>query len=597
MVIVTCYVGFYHLFLYFRRFTKHREDLTFAICCFMMSLYGVYCVGMYNSYSLEQGVFFQRRQIAALTLIGTTFIWFVVDYLSVTERKIRNFFELFFIVSALIIIFDKSPMTIILDEPAIKNVQLPWGWTVTYYEVQPGVFVEFVSFMGMMVFVYTFIMARKAFLTGNRNKAKAMMGAIVIFCIGLINDVSVQVGFYQFIYIIEYCYMGIVLLMATSLSNEVVESVLRKEALQESEKKYRDLVDNSLVGIFVIQDNRIRFSNQRFAEIFGYQNPQEVSAISWDEFILTDDRELIQGRMTSVNNNHQMPVHLEFRGVAKNNRLVDIEAFIGHISLEHQPALQGTLVDITARKAAERQLKESSDELVRYNLELEQFVNVTSHHIQEPLRSISSYVQLLARRYKNRLDKKAHEYINFAVQGVERMHRLINDFLIYTQVSKPWQAKNRVSLLTVLKRVCSHLNSILKENQVAVHVDSLPYVFGEESKLELLLNNLILNAVAFKRNDQLHIELFSKDIEGGWQIGIRDDGIGIAPQYHRLIFGLFQKLDNKNCATGTGIGLSVCKKIVEQHHGQIWVESEAGTGSTFYFTLPDHDSIQHGCNN
>ena len=459
------------------------------------------------------------------------------------------------------------------------------------------VFVEFVSFMGMMVFVYTFIMARKAFLTGNRNKAKAMMGAIVIFCIGLINDVSVQVGFYQFIYIVEYCYMGIVLLMATSLSNEVVESALRKEALQESEKKYRDLVDNSLVGIFIIQDNRIRFSNQRFAEIFGYQNPQEVSAISWDEFIFTDDRELIQDRMTSANNNRQMPVHLEFRGVASNDRLVDIEAFIGHISLEHQLALQGTLVDITARKAAERQLKESSDELVRYNLELEQFVNVTSHHIQEPLRSISSYVQLLARRYKDQLDMKAHEYINFAVQGVERMHRLINDFLIYTQVSKPWQAKNRVSLITVLKRVCSHLNSILKENQVAVNVNKLPYVFGEESKLELLLKNLILNAVAFKRNDQLHIELFSKNIEGGWQIGIRDDGIGIAPQYHRLIFGLFQKLDNKNCTTGTGIGLSVCKKIIEQHHGQIWVESEVGIGSTFYFTLPDHDSIQHGWHN
>ena len=597
MVIVTCYVGFYHLFLYYRQFTKRREDLTFAICCFMMSLYGVFCVGMYNSCTLEQGVLFQRRQIAALTLIGTTFLWFVIDYLSVTERKFRNFFALFFIISAVIIIFDRGSMTLELNKPAIKHILLPWGWEVTYYEVEPGFFVEFVSFMGMMVFVYTFIMARKELLKGNRKKAKAMMGAIVIFCIGLINDVSVQVGFYQFIYVIEYCYMGIVLLMATSLSNEVVESALRKEALEESEKKYRDLVDNSLVGIFVVQDKRIKFSNQRFAEIFGFQNPQEVSGVCWDEFVFDEDRELIQSKMMTVDSHHEEPFHLEFRGVTKKSQLVDIEAFIGHISLEHQPALQGTLVDITARKAAERQLQESSDELKRYTLELEQFVNVTSHHIQEPLRTISSYVQLLAKRYENQLDMRAHEYIKFAVQGVNRMHSLINDFLIYTRVSKPWQAKNRVSLLTILKRVCGHLNSVLKENRVDIHVDSLPYVFGEESKLELLLKNLILNAVAFKRNDQLHIELFSKNIEGGWQVGIRDNGIGIAPRYHHLIFGLFQKLDNKNGATGTGIGLSICQKIVEQHHGRIWVESEAGTGSTFYFTLPDYNRAEQRWNN
>ena len=385
--------------------------------------------------------------------------------------------------------------------------------------------------------------------------------------------------------------------MATSLSNEVVESALRKEALEESEKKYRDLVDNSLVGIFVVQDKRIKFSNQRFAEIFGFQNPQEVSGVCWDEFVFDEDRELIQSKMMTVDGHHEEPFHLEFRGVTKKSQLVDIEAFIGHISLEHQPALQGTLVDITARKAAERQLQESSDELKRYTLELEQFVNVTSHHIQEPLRTISSYVQLLAKRYENQLDMRAHEYIKFAVQGVNRMHSLINDFLIYTRVSKPWQAKNRVSLLTILKRVCGHLNSVLKENRVDIHVDSLPYVFGEESKLELLLKNLILNAVAFKRNDQLHIELFSKNIEGGWQVGIRDNGIGIAPRYHHLIFGLFQKLDNKNGATGTGIGLSICQKIVEQHHGRIWVESEAGTGSTFYFTLPDYNRAEQRWNN
>ncbi|MBN2105447.1 PAS domain S-box protein [bacterium] len=585
MVIVTLFVGVYHLLLYFRRYKLYHEDLTFAISCFGMALYGVYCVGMYNANSLQQGIPFQRGQVVMLTLNGTTFLWFVVDYLNVKEKIIRNFFSRFFIISALYVLLDRSHWTFQMDKPAIKSIVLPWGNNIVYYEVEPGIAIELLSFMGVMVFVYMFYMTIHELRFGDKRKAKNMIGAGLIFCIGLINDASVHQGYYQFLYMIEYGYMGIVILMTASLTNEVVESALRKKALEESEKKYRELVDNSLVGICIIQDHLIRFCNQRFAEIFGYNNRFDVLGTPWSLFIFPDERNFIVNEISQAQIRESDHKQLEFRGVQNNGTVVDIQSFFGYILLDNLPAIQGTLIDITARKAAEKQLKQSSEQLKHYTLELEQFVNVTSHHLQEPLRSVSSYVQLLARRYKNKLDQRAHEYIQFAVEGADRMHRLINDFLVYTRVGKIWQTRQQISLKVIIQRVIVSLHESVSENGADIHIGHLPQVFGEEAKLELLFKNLILNALAYRRSDPVRIHIFSDQNDENWRIGVQDNGIGIAREYHQLIFGIFQKLNKNKKDTGTGIGLPICKKIVEQHHGQIWVASEIGKGTTVYFTL------------
>jgi len=589
MVVATFIIGLYHLLLYFRRYKLYHEDLTFAICCFAMSLYGVYCVGMYNADSLREGLPFQRGQVASLTLIGTTFLWFVVDYLNVQDKIIERFVSSFFIISAIFVLLNRSSVTFYMDRPAIKQIMLPFNRQIIYYEVQPGPYVEFLSLMGMMVFLYVFYVAIREFRFGDKRKAKSMIGAVIIFCVALVNDASVHIGFYQFFYVIEYGYMGIVLLMAVSLTNEVVESALRKEALEESEKKYRELIDNSLVGIFITQDHFIRFCNDRFAEIFGYKQSNEIVGKSWSQFLIPEEKAFIIGEMSQDQTEESDSKQLEFRGVQKNGRIIDIQSFFGYILLNKAPALQGTIIDITGRKSAERKLKQSSDELKHYTLELEQFVSVTSHQLQEPLRSIGSYVQLLAKRYHDQLDQNAHEYIQFAVEGVNHMYHLINDFLVYMRVDKPWQAIHPVSLVTVVKRVIGHLNETISQNQAEITADSLPTVIGEESKLELLFKNLLLNAISYKCSDPPRIYIFAEQENNKWRIGVRDNGIGIPPEYHRLIFGMFEKLDNKTKETGTGIGLPICKKIVEQHHGEIWVESDIEKGATFYFTLENGD--------
>jgi len=585
MVVVTVYVGIYHLLLYFRRHARYHEDLTFALCCFSMALYGVHCVGMYNARSIAQGITFQRGQVATLSLIGTTFLWFVVDYLKLRKTVLIRILSPFFLISAAYVLFDRTPITFKLDQPLIKTITFLQTNKIVYYEVKPGIYIEFLSFMGMMIFVYASIMSIREWRTGDKRKAKAMLIAISIFWIGLINDVLVHFGVYKSFYVIEYGYMGIVLLMATSLTNEVVESALRKEALEESEKKYRELVDNALIGIFIVQDQAIQFCNQRFAEIFGYDRPAEITGKNWAEFGIPDDQNEIRQNMQMTQEEKTNHKHMEFRGVKRNGEIIDIQSFFGYIVLDHRPAIQGTLIDITARKSAEKQLKESADQLKRYTLELEQFVSVTSHHLQEPLRSISSYVQLLAKRYQDQLDQKAHEYIGFAVDGVDRMHRLINDFLIYTRVGKSWGSKHEMSLDGIVERVIGYLEKNIAENEVNIAIEPLPTVYGEEAKLELLFRNLIINAIIYKGSDPSKIQIFAKENDDTWQIGVQDNGIGIAPEYHRLIFGMFQKLNKKNNIAGTGIGLSICKRIVEQHHGEIWVESEEGDGAVFYFTL------------
>lgn len=587
MVVVTFYVGLYHLYIYFRRHFSHREDLTFSLCCFTMSLYGVFCVGMYNAHTLETGVAFQRGQVATLTLIGATFICFVVDYLNIRNKLMRNILTPFFIISALIVFLNKSHFILKLDIPSIKHVLLPFGKSVVYYEVAPGFFVDILSFLGVTVFVYAFFVSIQKWQSGEKSKAKAMIGATCIFCVGLLNDVSVHFGFYNSLYVIEYGYMGIVLLMATSLSNEVVESAIRKEALEESEKKYRELVDNSLVGIFIVKHDHVQFCNQRFAEIFGYETAEQAREKLWGDFIAEKDREAVLEEMSLPGPDGKEQKQLEFQGQDKCGSIIDIQSFFGYIVQKNGPAIQGTLIDITARKGAERRLKQTADELKRYTLELEQFVTVTTHHLQEPLRSISSYVQLLAKRYQNDLDDKAGEFIRYAVDGVERMYQLINDFLIYTRVGKPWQAKRRFSMITLVKRVVGQLSSVIQKNQAEISVTELPYVFGEETKLELLLKNLIINSIIHNGSDRPVVRIFAENDNGLWKIGVQDNGQGIAPEYHRLIFGMFQKLDKGTPGTGTGIGLSICKKIIEQHDGQIWVESEEGKGATFFFTLLD----------
>ena len=225
-------------------------------------------------------------------------------------------------------------------------------------------------------------------------------------------------------------------------------------------------------------------------------------------------------------------------------------------------------------------------ELERSNKELEQFAYVASHDLQEPLRMVSSYTQLLARRYEGQLDEKAQTYIEYAVDGAVRMQRLINDLLAYSRITTRGEPAQAVDAHALLGEVLRNLTALTDESHALVSAAELPIVHADPTQLSQLLQNLISNAIKFRRADPPYVHLSAQDLGAEWRFAVQDNGIGIEAKYAERIFIIFQRLHTRQEYPGTGIGLAVCKRIVERHGGKIWFESEPGQGTTFYFTLP-----------
>ena len=238
---------------------------------------------------------------------------------------------------------------------------------------------------------------------------------------------------------------------------------------------------------------------------------------------------------------------------------------------------------------ARQKLEESVSELGRSNADLQQFAYVASHDLQEPLRMVSSYTQLIARRYKGKLDADADEFIAFAVDGANRMQRLILDLLAYSRVNTAGRQFEPTAMETVLKAALNNLTNAVKESQAVITHDPLPAVMGDDKQLAQLFQNLLSNAVKFGGAQPPRIHISAKQTDGEWLFSVRDHGIGLDPQYADRIFVIFQRLHTREEYPGTGIGLAICKKIVERHGGRIWVESELGKGATFYFTMRDEE--------
>jgi signal transduction histidine kinase len=246
------------------------------------------------------------------------------------------------------------------------------------------------------------------------------------------------------------------------------------------------------------------------------------------------------------------------------------------------------------RKVAERtaELAERALDLERSNRDLQQFAYVASHDLQEPLRTVASFTQLLAKRYGDKLDDKAREFIGFAVDGSKRMQTLINDLLSFSRVGTQGKALGAVNSDAALDAVLKGLKRSIEESGAVITRDRLPTVLADEGQLTQLLQNLVANAIKFQGAGVPRIHIGAERNGSEWKVSVRDNGIGIAPEHHERIFVIFQRLHNKKQYPGTGIGLAVCKKIAERHGGRIWVEATAGGGSTFRFTIRDGEDAQ-----
>jgi NO-binding membrane sensor protein with MHYT domain/nitrogen-specific signal transduction histidine kinase len=251
-----------------------------------------------------------------------------------------------------------------------------------------------------------------------------------------------------------------------------------------------------------------------------------------------------------------------------------------------RPALANIHQGISQLELAKHALQCKSEELARSNAELEQFAYVASHDLQEPLRMVASYTQLLARRYQGKLDRDADEFIGFAVDGATRMQTLIRDLLSYSRVMTQGRSLQPVDTRSAFDAACENLHKAIEESGVSVSVGALPVIHADATQMTQLFQNLLGNALKYRNEHTPRIHVDAKPAEKSWLFSVEDNGIGIEAQYFERIFQMFQRLHTREKYSGTGIGLAICRRIVERHGGRIWVESAPGRGSTFLFAIP-----------
>jgi PAS domain S-box-containing protein len=375
---------------------------------------------------------------------------------------------------------------------------------------------------------------------------------------------------------------------STLMMAPIQEIRLRKEAeryLEQTEAKYRGLLEAAPDAMVVVnQHGEIVLLNLRAEAQFGYSRDellgQSVKSIIPEGFA---ERLIADGlRSPAEALAQQIGMGIELHGRRKNGGDFPIEIMLSPLDSAEGILVTAAIRDITTRKEAEAHLRELS----RSNEELEQFAYIASHDLQEPLRMVTSYTQLLAKRYKGKLDSDADDFIAFAVDGASRMQRLIRDLLTYSHIGTKELDLLDVSSEGALRQALLNLQDVIEKSGAQVTHDALPVVMADEIQLTQLFQNLVGNAIKYQDHEIPLVHISAARLVGErWMFSVRDNGLGIDPQFFDKIFGMFQRLHKRNEFDGTGIGLAICKKIVERHGGSISVQSQSGKGSTFQFTL------------
>ena len=379
------------------------------------------------------------------------------------------------------------------------------------------------------------------------------------------------------------------ILGTSAIARDITE---RKKAEERFQKAFN--ASPEPITIATMSEGRYVDVNESFVRVTGYQREEVIGRTSLEIkfWARPEDRSAFIEILTKQGSVRDLEITFLTKSGGKRTGLDSAEI----IEIAGEKCILAIFKDVTQQKNLEKQreraeeaLAQRAAELARSNAELEQFAYVASHDLQEPLRMVASFTQLLAKRYQDKLDADGREFIAYAVDGATRMQKLIADLLSYSRVGtrgKPFQPANCDA---ILERVLVGLKLAINESGAIVRHDPLPTLMGDDIQLEQLFQNLLANAIKFRSETPPVVHLSAEHAGNEWKFSVRDNGIGIAPEYAERIFMIFQRLHTKAEYPGSGIGLAICKKIVERHSGRIWVNSEPESGTTFFFTIPDSD--------
>jgi PAS domain S-box-containing protein len=376
------------------------------------------------------------------------------------------------------------------------------------------------------------------------------------------------------------------------------------EVLRKAEQRFRSLLEAAPDAmVMCIATGKIIMVNSQTEVLFGCRR---------EELLSRNIEDLVPGWSFAMREafekdselSHAKPAicDLELRAIRADGGSFPVDITFSPLRTDEGMVITSAIRDISERKKAEEQIRqlnqtleqrvlERTDELMRSNEELQQYAYVASHDLQEPLRNVSLYAQLLARRYQGQLQGDADQFIKVIVEGSERMERLIRDLLDFSRVdARGAGAFSSMDCEDALQGAIFNLKSWIEESRAVITHEPLPSIWGDPIQITRVFQNLLVNAIKYRSAGVPRIHVAATEEPSNWLFSVRDNGIGIEPQYTEKIFGIFKCLQPRDPNSGNGMGLAICRKIVTRHEGRIWVESQPGHGSTFYFTLPRRES-------
>lgn len=358
-------------------------------------------------------------------------------------------------------------------------------------------------------------------------------------------------------------------------------------SLRDSESRYRHLMDTAPAAIVLHRHGRLIFANREAVRMMAADSAEALINRPVMDCIHPDYHPVVSDRIGALRQPGDESPPIRQKIIRLDGKVIDADVASSAVIVDGELAVLAIAVDATRTARAEAQLQTIFDDLQRSNDELRQFTAAASHDLQEPLRQIATYVQMLERRYSDLLDQDGRDFIQFSVSGVMRMRRLLHDLGTYSQLQTSGTPLKRLDLGAIVKAVETEHEAAIARLHAKISTSGLPVVMADDKQITLLLSNLLDNALRYSRCGVPPVISINASRQGAfWRFAVSDNGIGIAPEYQTAIFDVFTRLHGAGQSDGSGFGLAICRRIVERHGGRLWVESVPDSGSTFYFTLP-----------